>query len=344
MGRDYSTAYFFTTGNRAQGLGHLYRCLNLASALRPKLECHFFYHDVPDVFYRILQKEHIRANATTHRRMLALQQELFRQVIVIDGIELSADDVAAWRERGNVVVCIDDAWKPYYACDLVIAHGPHRYHGQPSGIDECRFLIGPEHALINPAFYQNRRDWTADVQHVFINFGGTDPLDFTGFILGQPCLKAYQCHVVLGADYRGKADDIARFNPKIHVYEKLTQVELAGLMAQCDVAIGSGGGLSLELCAVGLPALLVAVADDQVEPCKAFDAKGMALYAGNIVAVTPGVFHDAFTAFVAATDTRCKISHTTRTMLRRPGVNVVAQNIHEIVNAKKHVAEPLVFA
>ena len=344
MRSDYSSAYFFTTGNRAQGLGHLYRCLNLAKALQPKLECQFFYQDVPDVFYRVLQKQHIRANATTHRRMLALQQQVFRQVIVVDGVDLSADDMLAWREQGNVVVCIDDAWKAYYACDLVVAHGPHRYHGLPGSIDECRFLVGPEHALINPVFYQRRRDSTADVQHVFINFGGSDPLDFTGFILGQPCLKAYECHVVLGVDYRGKADDIVRFNPHMHVYEKLNQVELAELMTRCDVAVASGGGLSLELCAVGLPSLLVAVADDQVEPCKALDAQGMAVYAGNIASVTPEVFQDAFTAFVEATDTRREIFQATRKVLQRPGVNIIAQNIREIMNAKKQVARTLVLA
>ena len=256
----------------------------------------------------------------------------------------SQEDVKGWREQGNVVVCIDDVWNPHYACDLVIAHGPHRHQGQPSDRDDCRFLVGPQYALINRVFYDTRRAWTSEAEKVFISFGGADPLDFTAFILEQPCLRSYECHVVLGTDYRGKADDIAAFNPKMHIYENLTQPELAEVMAQCDVAMGSGGGLSLELCAIGLPTVLIAVADDQVEPCKAFHDQGLAWYAGNIASLTPDAFQKTFEAFVSGTDSRRDLYYETQKIFRHSGVTHIAKVLRDIVQPKKRGVQPFVYA
>jgi spore coat polysaccharide biosynthesis predicted glycosyltransferase SpsG len=49
----------------------------------------------------------------------------------------------------------------------------------------------------------------------------------------------------------------------LQLHVDLDAVGVAELMAEADIAIGSGGGTSLERCCLGLPSLVIMVADNQ---------------------------------------------------------------------------------
>ena len=64
------------------------------------------------------------------------------------------------------------------------------------------------------------------------------------------------------------------------VYHEQT-LRIAELMADADLAIGAGGSASWERCCLGLPALLVALAENQIEIAKALDSIGACVYLGT---------------------------------------------------------------
>lgn len=58
--------------------------------------------------------------------------------------------------------------------------------------------------------------------------------------------------------------------------------DMAGLMAQQDAAIGAGGMTGLERAAIGLPALIVILADNQRLAASALHASGAARLIGDV--------------------------------------------------------------
>jgi UDP-2,4-diacetamido-2,4,6-trideoxy-beta-L-altropyranose hydrolase len=55
---------------------------------------------------------------------------------------------------------------------------------------------------------------------------------------------------------------------------------MAEIMSQADISIGAGGSACWERCCLGLPSLIVAVADNQIHIAKALDSIGAGVYLG----------------------------------------------------------------
>jgi len=63
----------------------------------------------------------------------------------------------------------------------------------------------------------------------------------------------------------------------------LTNVaNMAEQMAEADLAIGAAGGTSWERCCLGLPALLLVIAENQIEATKALVNQKAAIYLGTL--------------------------------------------------------------
>lgn len=58
---------------------------------------------------------------------------------------------------------------------------------------------------------------------------------------------------------------------------------MAELMAAADLCLGAGGGACWERCCVGLPALVVATAANQIEQCRVLAEAGALIYLGAAV-------------------------------------------------------------
>ena len=61
---------------------------------------------------------------------------------------------------------------------------------------------------------------------------------------------------------------------------------MASLMAAADLFIGAGGTSSWERCCIGLPALVIATADNQIAQAEALARAGAQLYLGPAQSVT----------------------------------------------------------
>ena len=58
--------------------------------------------------------------------------------------------------------------------------------------------------------------------------------------------------------------------------------DMASLMRNTDIAVTAGGTTLLELCAFGVPAVVFAMADNQMRQVKGLAAQGAILYAGSV--------------------------------------------------------------
>jgi spore coat polysaccharide biosynthesis predicted glycosyltransferase SpsG/RimJ/RimL family protein N-acetyltransferase len=326
----YTTAYFCPDGAPEHGMGHLYRCRNLAIALRRHMEVAFVVDDAPSQFLTMLEEDGI-----AWRQRAAATADISDQIVVFDERQYTADHFTAARRRGNIVVALDDSAKAYFNCDLVVSQGPQNQRQQYHASTDCRFLLGCEFALINPCFYAQAHTFRPDVRRLFVGFGGSDPEDVTSFVADALTDINVELDIVVGIGYR-HMDRLRQYEGRhVRLHRSLPQPTLAALMAQCDAAIASGGTTSLELTAVGVPALLFAFVEEHLRPCEAFEAQGLAAFGGRIPGQGREATRSAIVEFLAAKARRQAMHAKAHALFHQSGVSRVADEIATIAAARR---------
>jgi spore coat polysaccharide biosynthesis predicted glycosyltransferase SpsG len=147
------------------------------------------------------------------------------------------------------------------------------------------------------------------IPRVLVCFGGSDPHDVTARVgLALAADRRWSLDLVVGPDYRGAAEArglaVVREPP-----------DLAGRLATADVAVIGAGTMKFEAAALGVPAILVAVTDDQLPVGPQFAATGAAAWAGDGREIDP--------AFVVELLAALALDPARRAAMARRGLQVV---------------------
>ena len=147
--------------------------------------------------------------------------------------------------------------------------------------ETCTTLLGPAYALLDPLYprLQPLQPARSQLARVLVFFGGIDAANHAAVALqalSHPRLLHLAVDVVVGAAAPHRADlecrVLQRPNTSLHV----GLPTLAGLMARADLAVGAAGTASWERACLGLPALVVPVAENQEQGAQALQAAGVA--------------------------------------------------------------------
>lgn len=309
---------FRTDASLSIGSGHLMRCLTLADALKARgAGCTFVCREHPGhrndlvrargYAIQALPPPHGRpgAGGPRHAAWLGVDgSEDVAQTIAAIGAErpdwLVVDHYAldaAW-ERGlrphvQHIMAIDDLADRKHDADLLLDQNLGRREEDyaafvPAG---CRLLIGPRFALLRSGFAQLReyslaRRQRPELKHLLIGMGGVDAGNASGAVLdalGQSTLpRDCRITIVLGGQapwLERLREQAARCSRPCDI--RADVVDVAGLMAECDLAIGAAGTTSWERCCLGLPAIIVVLADNQHDSARALVASGSARSVGT---------------------------------------------------------------
>lgn len=186
------------------------------------------------------------------------------------------------------VMVIDDlADRPHY-CDLLLDQNPGKTPTHYSSLipDNCALLLGPDYALLRSEFGELReaslaRRKGAGVDKILISMGGGDKDNITGEVVEclKLCALSPQCVVtvvmgVLSSGLQGieKQIEDVPFTVKLRADVK----DMAQLMLESDLAIGAAGTTALERCCLGLPSVVVILAENQRAGAKAMESQGVA--------------------------------------------------------------------
>ena len=170
---------------------------------------------------------------------------------------------------GAIVMAIDDLADRPLPVDLVLNQNigaiASAYVGLvPAG---ARVLAGPAHALLRPQFGRLRargRIRDGRVERILVFMSGADTNDVTARAVTGVGVLGRPLDVVVGAAYphlaRLRAIIATQPETRLHVNTD----EMADLMERADLAVGAASSASWERCALGLPAVLVTLADNQI--------------------------------------------------------------------------------
>ena len=192
------------------------------------------------------------------------------------------------RHACRSLMVIDDITDRTHDCDVLLNQNLGRSAADYGGLipPGCRVLAGPTYALLRPEFAALRprslaRRATPRLEHLLITMGGVDKDNATGMVLdalrGCPLPAACRISVVMGPH----APWLERIRSQATRMPWATEVllnvgNMAELMADCDLAIGAAGSTSWERCALGLPSIIVVLAENQQAIQNALDLAGAA--------------------------------------------------------------------
>ncbi|MCX6355547.1 MAG: UDP-2,4-diacetamido-2,4,6-trideoxy-beta-L-altropyranose hydrolase [Candidatus Aureabacteria bacterium] len=156
---------------------------------------------------------------------------------------------------------------------------------------ETRLLLGPAYAWLRPGFHSVRKDTTMhQVRKILITLGGGD--DRGGTLLCMDALKR------VGGD-REWTVLVGNFNPRLRQIEKwvgenrlanVTVVagerDVARRMREADIAVIGGGTTTFEAAAMGLPCVIVRIAENQSMNAISWERAGVAIDAGPLGGLT----------------------------------------------------------
>jgi len=310
-------AIFRVDSSTGLGSGHVMRCLTLADRLRLRgVTCRFVCARLdgsltaeigaagfPVDLVRSGLSETDDAAAT-----LAILEHSCIDIAVVDVYRLGAVWERAVRSRARRLLVVDDLADRAHECDMLLDQNDldassRRYAGLvPEG---CRMLLGPSFALLREQFdraARESRDRDGSVKHLLVSFGGGDVTNETAKVLmalADARFAKLTADVVVGVSnpHRAELASVAKTLPGVRILDRVEN--MASLMSDADLAIGAGGTTTWERCALGLPSILVTVADNQRDVVRSVSAAGAALDLGSHTDVTASAIAEAVAGLAA---------------------------------------------
>lgn len=207
--------------------------------------------------------------------------------LVVDHYALDGRWESALRPYTRRILAIDDLADRTHDCDVLLdqnINAEGRYDGKVPA--HCEQLLGPRYALLRDEFRVARTTAvprSGPVTRALVSFGGTDAANATAVAieaLASVRPRIPHTDVVIGDQHPQRSD--IETACRAHAFACHVQpTELAAMMAASDIAVGAAGVTMWERCAVGLPAVTIAVADNQRESLRA------AALAGLVYAMPP---------------------------------------------------------
>lgn len=337
----------------AIGTGHVVRCRTLADALIARgWTASFATRGLPDGLATSLDRAGIGRVAleAAGDDAAVTAAELERAgrdrptLLVVDHYDIDAAWIDAVRSSATAVLAVDDLVDRPQPVDIVL--------NQNLGIDadgyaalvppDCRVLVGPMFALVRGAFAdageaRNARGALPPdgrVERVLVFLSGADPDDVTSRAVAALEGTGLAADIVVGAAYPNLADLRPRVdaNPSLRLH--IDTDEMADLTASADLAVGAPSSASWERCTLGVPTVLVILADNQLAVERGLVAAGAAISAGWHTGVTVDTIRALLVDLIAEPERVAAMGHRAAEVTDGRGTDRVIAEIEALVRAR----------
>lgn len=272
------TALLRADASSAIGTGHVVRSTVLGAALAASgWDVVLASRELPDALAAEAQRSGLRVvripgvaepadEAEIIGRLLGRQVD----ILVADHYDLDGSwfDAMAIRQPGAVRMAIDDLGTRWLPVDLLVNQNLGSTASAYSGLlpQHAIKLLGPRYALVAPAFAALRpvtRRRNGVVRRVLVFTSGADIPNVTAMACRALTDFDLDVDVVVGPAYPyvARLRRLLATRTRFRIHRNTTR--MAELMAAADLAIGAPSSASWERCTLGLPAIVIVLADNQ---------------------------------------------------------------------------------
>lgn len=227
--------------------------------------------------------------------------------LIVDSYALNEQWELMLRPYCREIMVIDDLANRRHDCDILLDQNFYlnkdvRYAGLVP--EHCKMLLGPEHALLREEFYEAKkhlRKRDGNIKNILVFYGGSDLTNET-----EKAIEAlvqlhdegysFTADIITGvSNFRRKK--IEKICSKYNFFHYYCQVSnMAEFMNKADLMLGAGGSTTWERLYMELPALVTAVAENQIQGCRDCSQAGLIDYLGESEKVTVDVIVNALLA------------------------------------------------
>lgn len=349
------------------GTGHVMRCRTLATALTKRgAQIQFITRSHPGHLGDMLARDGFSVTLLPQPAGIENQEDDYAALLGVSQQEDASQTIAAFENQQcdwlivdhygldrvwetqvkshvHKLMVIDDLANRPHDCDVLLDQNyavasQERYRSLVP--THCQLLLGPRYALLRPEYVQYRdalTQHTDDVKRILVYMGGADNANITGKVLAALSadqLAHLEVDVVIGPNFIHKAGvtEQASARPNTHVYGP--RPHLADLMARADLAIGAGGATTWERLCMGLPSLVLSLAENQVPACEALSSSGLIRYMGGVHDLDVAAIEAALLEALAVVRQLRAVAINNQILVDGRGVDRVAEALTPTLEAK----------
>ncbi len=284
--------------NTQIGTGHLMRCLALAQAWQeaggevyfltafksPAIETR-----LTDEGFKIILIDAQPGSLVDAEQTAKMAHNLGSEWLVVDGYHFGASYQKVIKDKNLKLLFIDDySHAEHYYADIILNQNIYATETLYTNREpDTRLLLGPDYVLLRREFWPWRgwqRQIPTKARKILVTLGGGDPDNVTLKViqaLQQVALDNLEVVVVVGGSNPHLASLQTAVEDSPHAIQLVHNVtNMPELMAWADVAISAGGSTCWEMAFMGLPNLVLVLADNQQPIAEKLDKTGVALNLG----------------------------------------------------------------
>ena len=317
-------------GGSGVGAGHVMRCAALADAWRHRGGVvEWFCRPLPEMLQELLAKRGIAVHVVSDD--WSALEEWCRahrgSWVCVDGYGFVEGPRRVRAAGGRALVIDDDGRWRRSECDALLNQviGAETMHYEvPSG---TQLMLGTKYCLLRDEIVSGNRparDRLSVVRRVFVSFGGHDAHGQSARVAAAIAGALATATIDVAAGVVGAAPSSSS---RISVH---AGTDLGGVMQEADIAVAAAGSVCWELAYLGIPALLLVVADNQEAIARGLHDAGVARSLGWFDRVTDEALAAEVVA-LAADPARAEMGRKGRELVDGRGAD-------RVVDALLHVA------
>lgn len=283
------------------GLGHLSRCISLINAFKCKANEFIIKTD-----NKQLVEDYIKNNLNEVFNFIFIELSISQ----CDEIKIISDQYT----RNTLLVvdhynAVEEYQKQLFEKDIkwlqLDSHAKVNFyanwvmHGSPGATNELyeplrknsktKFLLGPKYCIIKEQLLsiQKQRRLRSELKKVIICFGGGNDKGATLSCLEQLDFERFKNiqFTIAMSQFNPDYPKIFKFYEQGHIHI-VAPTDLLQTMIQADLALITPGMISYESAFLGIPMLLVTIADNQIINAKAWEHTGCGLNIGSVIDIS----------------------------------------------------------
>ena len=320
------------------GTGHVMRCLAFAQSWKNRggkatfitcCESRDLRESISNAGMQVVMLDRTHPNPLDWELTSQILQKHSNAWVVLDGYHFNPEYQRQVKNTGQRLLVIDDtAHLDHYYADIILNQNISADKLSYSCDPNTRLLLGTDYVLLRSEFHA-WRDWQREVpeiaRRVLVTLGGGDPYNVTLHVINSLkilSISDLEVRVVVGA-----------LNPHIQILrEALLSVpctikllhnvkNMPDLMAWADLAVSAGGSTTWELAFMGVPSLVLTIADNHDEIGKDLEKIGVALDLGWYHTFDAGALKLAILDVLYDRDKRIEMSENGRKLVDGKGID-----------------------